>query len=237
VTVAGVGEHAVFVIRSELVMAPWFASVAPTGIMSVAVEPRDSPASKTVVPLKMAAPAQVSTDPTAHTILEVASALMLEPTRAMVPAVPRAGLSVEVEVPAMVPVPDTPKAPVIVTPRPPIVIEPIRFHDLRATFVTWARRGGKPPEWTRERTGHVTPEMMDRDARLAQTLSDLRYEPFPDVSRAIPELAALGPALGPWPLSGSDSGAVGEGPTSWNQRECEGGDLNPYGNNPASTSS
>src|SRR5262249_45420439 len=26
-------------------------------------------------------------------------------------------------------------------------VEPLRFHDLRATFVTWARRAQKSPEW------------------------------------------------------------------------------------------
>ena len=76
-------------------------------------------------------------------------------------------------------------------------IEPLRFHDLRATFTTWARRAQRPDAWIAERTGHQTQEMIDRYARAAQTLADLRYEPFPEISGAIPELDPLSPALSP----------------------------------------
>jgi integrase len=69
-------------------------------------------------------------------------------------------------------------------------VQQIRFHDGRATFCTWARRAGKSDTWITERTGH-TPmsDMVKRYTRMAQTLADLRYEPFPDVTMAIPELA------------------------------------------------
>jgi hypothetical protein len=63
-----------------------------------------------------------------------------------------------------------------------------RFHDLRATFVTWAMRDGKRDGWISDRTGHITPEMRARYARAARTLSDLDYKPFPDIAAAIPEL-------------------------------------------------
>jgi hypothetical protein len=33
--------------------------------------------------------------------------------------------------------------------------------------------------------------MIDRYDRGAQTLSDLQYEPFPDISRALPELVEI----------------------------------------------
>jgi integrase len=65
---------------------------------------------------------------------------------------------------------------------------PMRFHDLRATFVTWAMREGRGDGWISDRTGHLTPEMRARYARAARTLLDLNYQPFPDVSAAIPEL-------------------------------------------------
>lgn len=68
-------------------------------------------------------------------------------------------------------------------------VEPIRFHDMRASFVTWARRAGKGQGWIADRTGHLTVAMMDRYDRGARTLTDLNYEPFPDLSEAIPELA------------------------------------------------
>jgi hypothetical protein len=116
-------------------------------------------------------------------------------------------------------------------------VEALRFHDLRATFVTWAKRAERPDDWIRSRTGHVDDEMLERYARAAKVLADLRYEPFPDISRAIPELAALAhPLAQPWfsgPLLPETSGEE----TAGKHSECEGGDLNPYGNNPASTSS
>jgi integrase len=69
-------------------------------------------------------------------------------------------------------------------------VEPLRFHDLRSTFCTWARRAGKSDAWISERTGQeVTGNMIDRYDRGAQTLADLEYAPFPDISGAIPELA------------------------------------------------
>jgi integrase len=68
-------------------------------------------------------------------------------------------------------------------------VEPLRFHDLRSTFCTWARREGKSDTWISERTGHEpTGDMINRYDRGAQTLADLDYAPFPDVSRAVPEL-------------------------------------------------
>ena len=66
--------------------------------------------------------------------------------------------------------------------------EPIRFHDLRATFVTWAKRQGRGNGWISDRTGHLTKEMQEHYNRGARLLEDLRYVPFPDISEAIPEL-------------------------------------------------
>lgn len=68
-------------------------------------------------------------------------------------------------------------------------VQPLRFHDLRATFVTWALRGGKGWGWITARTGHVTEAMMERYNRSAQVLSDLQYTPFPDLTNAVPELS------------------------------------------------
>jgi len=72
-------------------------------------------------------------------------------------------------------------------------IQALRFHDLRATFVTWAKRAGKGDGWIADRTGHITKEVMDRYNRAARNLADLRLDPgpFPDISLAIPELAAI----------------------------------------------
>lgn len=71
-------------------------------------------------------------------------------------------------------------------------VQMIRFHDFRATFCTWARRAGRGDVWTTERTGHTpTSSMLKRYTRMAQTLMDLGYEPFPDATNAIPELAPV----------------------------------------------
>jgi hypothetical protein len=69
-------------------------------------------------------------------------------------------------------------------------VEPLRFRDLRSTFCTWARRQGRSDAWISERTGQeVTGDMISRYDKGAVMLSDLQYVPFPDISRAIPELA------------------------------------------------
>jgi integrase len=67
-------------------------------------------------------------------------------------------------------------------------VHALRFHDLRTTFVTWAMREGRGDGWIGDRTGHLTTKMRERYARAARTLADLNYAPFPDISRAIPEL-------------------------------------------------
>ena len=77
-------------------------------------------------------------------------------------------------------------------------VEPLRFHDLRATFNTWAKRAGKSDGWISDRTGHLTPEMIQRYTRAARTLEDLRIEPFPELTGMIPELVeALARKSGP----------------------------------------
>ena len=68
-------------------------------------------------------------------------------------------------------------------------VERLRFHDARATFVSWARRAGHGWGWISDRTGHLTPAMMARYDRGAHTLADLKYQPFPDLAKAVPELS------------------------------------------------
>jgi integrase len=68
-------------------------------------------------------------------------------------------------------------------------VESLRFHDLRSTFCTWARRAGKSDAWISERTGHdLDGKMISRYDRGAQTLADLDYAPFPGIANAVPEL-------------------------------------------------
>jgi hypothetical protein len=73
-------------------------------------------------------------------------------------------------------------------------VEVIRFHDSRATFCTWARRVGRDDTWIRARTGHAPgSNMVDRYARMAVTLADLDYRPFPDPHRRHPGARQIGP--------------------------------------------
>lgn len=81
-------------------------------------------------------------------------------------------------------------------------VQQMRFHDLRATFVTWAMREGRGDGWISDRTGHLTPTMRQRYARAARTLADLNYEPFPNVSEAIPELVTAPSNVVPLKRSG-----------------------------------
>lgn len=67
-------------------------------------------------------------------------------------------------------------------------IQPLRFHDLRATFITWARREGRGWGWITDRSGHVTTSQADRYDRGARTLRDLQIDAFPSLEGALPEL-------------------------------------------------
>ena len=66
-------------------------------------------------------------------------------------------------------------------------VKPLRFHDLRATFVQWALRAGESHQWIADRTGHMPPAMIENYARAAST-QDLEIEPFPDLTGKIPEI-------------------------------------------------
>jgi integrase len=64
----------------------------------------------------------------------------------------------------------------------------VRFHDLRATYATWAKRAGWTEGQITDYTGHLAPTTLERYLRAARTLADLRIEPFPPLEEAIPEL-------------------------------------------------
>jgi integrase len=120
-------------------------------------------------------------------------------------------------------------------------VEPLRFHDLRATFETWAQRAGWPQERIDRRTGHTSEEMRQRYMRAASTIAELRMAVFPDLTSAVPELADEATRLAT-ALAKTTSRAVAESPEEPSpkyatRRECEGGDLNPDALSGASTSS
>lgn len=51
--------------------------------------------------------------------------------------------------------------------------QPIRVHDLRATFITVALANGKTESWIADRTGHKSSAMINRYRRAARTHAEL----------------------------------------------------------------
>ncbi len=69
--------------------------------------------------------------------------------------------------------------------------QPIRVHDLRATFVTIALANGKTEGWIQDRTGHKSSAMVNVYRRAARTAEELNLGDLAPLDHAIPELAAL----------------------------------------------
>lgn len=65
----------------------------------------------------------------------------------------------------------------------------VRFHDLRATFVTVALAAGRTEAWVTARTGHRSSGQVATYRRLAQTFTDVGAGWFASMVDAIPELA------------------------------------------------
>lgn len=66
------------------------------------------------------------------------------------------------------------------------VRQPIRAHDLRATFVTVSLATGKTETWVSDRTGHQSHEMVDAYRRKARTWNQGELGPLHEL---IPELS------------------------------------------------
>ncbi|MBL8612899.1 MAG: tyrosine-type recombinase/integrase, partial [Myxococcales bacterium] len=100
--------------------------------------------------------------------------------------------------------------------------QPIRAHDLRATFVTIALATGKTEKWVTDRTGHRSHDMILRYTRKARGWN---LGPLEDLDAAIPELAET-PA--PRHRDGDRDGgatrtASAAGPTTQAGRSSDGG--------------
>ena len=72
--------------------------------------------------------------------------------------------------------------------------QPIRLHDLRATFVTIALANGKTEQWVTDRTGHKSSQMLALCTRQARTWGELGLgtlgpldELLPEVRESIPD--------------------------------------------------
>ena len=66
--------------------------------------------------------------------------------------------------------------------------QPIRVHDLRATFITVSLANGKSEAWVSDRTGHRSSVMINRYRRAARPLAELRLGTLTSLDDAIPEL-------------------------------------------------
>jgi integrase len=75
------------------------------------------------------------------------------------------------------------------------VRQPIRVHDLRATFVTVSLANGKTETWVADRTGHRSSDMINRYRRQARTWGELGLGELLPLDLALPELAAIAPRL------------------------------------------
>lgn len=80
--------------------------------------------------------------------------------------------------------------------------EPLRVHDLRAAFVTWALANGRSETWVTDRTGHKSSIMLRRYQRAARTAGELGLgAPLP-LDKAIPELTGFGTGNGTSSMGG-----------------------------------
>jgi integrase len=76
------------------------------------------------------------------------------------------------------------------------VRQPLRMHDLRATFVTISLANGKSETWVADRTGHASSAMINRYRRAARTVAELGLGELLALDQAVPELRS-GPSKGP----------------------------------------
>jgi integrase len=66
--------------------------------------------------------------------------------------------------------------------------QPIRLHDLRATFVTVSLANGKTETWVSDRTGHKSSQMIALYARQARQWNELALGPLGALDELLPEM-------------------------------------------------
>lgn len=80
--------------------------------------------------------------------------------------------------------------------------QPIRIHDLRASFVTLALANGRTETWVADRTGHKSSVMINRYRRAARHAAEIGLGPLGPLDQLVPELRAVHPD----PVSPAPSG-------------------------------
>jgi integrase len=66
--------------------------------------------------------------------------------------------------------------------------QPIRLHDLRATFVTVSLANGKTEQWVTDRTGHKSSQMIATYTRQARTWAETRLGVLGALDALLPEV-------------------------------------------------
>lgn len=77
--------------------------------------------------------------------------------------------------------------------------QPIRLHDLRATFVTVSLANGKTEQWVSDRTGHRSSQMISTYSRQAREWGELdlgTFEPLDELLPEVPRQGGGGPSNG-----------------------------------------
>ncbi len=71
--------------------------------------------------------------------------------------------------------------------------QPLRVHDLRATFITLSLAGGRSEAWVAARTGHTTSQMINRYKRAARSVAEAELGRLVSLAEAVPELGQTAP--------------------------------------------
>jgi len=100
------------------------------------------------------------------------------------------------------------------------VRNPIRLHDLRATFVTLSLANGRTETWVCDRTGHRSSQMVNSYRRAARTAEELQLGPLTPLHDAIPELSENVPESSPGVPNGSDEPQSESEPPEMTPVEC-----------------
>lgn len=92
-------------------------------------------------------------------------------------------------------------------------------HDLRATFVTLARRRGMPDQWIRDHTGHDSARTLEVYARLVRHADELHLGWFMGMALALGmvHVDARGSVLAPMPLAQTPGPVSGQSGKSFGQ--------------------
>jgi integrase len=83
--------------------------------------------------------------------------------------------------------------------------QPIRLHDLRATFVTVSLANGKTEQWVTDRTGHKSSQMLSLYTRQARTWAELELGTLHPLDELLPEMKSAKANGGAPPAGGGRS--------------------------------